>query len=209
VELAARGFDEVVLRNGAGVEVGRAAAFTLAAPVDVAAVIAEARAKLSLGSESDAPAVIEVREGVTVQRLVTFLDGVAASGARTVALIDYAPPVTGSDAVLTLGDVTLVDGKADANLVRRYVKRQSQKLAVCYLQRLARAPGLAGTVGVDVLIDNNGKVVFANADGVDAELHTCISGVIMRVAFPRFGADRDGVRVKATMTFRPPDEGAR
>jgi hypothetical protein len=70
-------------------------------------------------------------------------------------------------------------------VVRRYVRRNLDKITYCYEKELLGAPGLAGTVETHFTIERHGTVAAITASGVDEDVSTCIADVIARIAFPR------------------------
>lgn len=69
-------------------------------------------------------------------------------------------------------------------VVKRYVKRHADRLASCYPRRLPAKPG-EGAIGMQLLILPLGKVALIGAVGFDAEVTSCIAGVIASISFPR------------------------
>jgi hypothetical protein len=98
---------------------------------------------------------------------------------------------------LRLGQPTIT-GNLDAAIVRRYVKRNIQKISYCYEKQLLATPGLAGTVSTKFTIDTDGKVSASTADGVDAEVSGCVAGVLGGIEFPR---PKDGGTVQVAYPF--------
>jgi Ca-activated chloride channel family protein len=96
----------------------------------------------------------------------------------------------------------LVVGSLDKTIIRRYVRRQIEKIQYCYDKRLLGHPQLAGTLTVHFTIGPDGRVAAANADGMhDAELETCVADVIKAIEFPR--SENGGVvQVNYPFTFQ-------
>jgi Ca-activated chloride channel family protein len=92
-------------------------------------------------------------------------------------------------------------GDLDKGIIRRYIKRSSQKITYCYEKALLRKPELAGTVTTEILIDaNNGHVAGVSAKGLgDKEVEACIAGVIRDIEFP---SAKGGSTVKVIYPFK-------
>ena len=102
---------------------------------------------------------------------------------------------------LVIAQPTVV-GDLDKSLIRRYVKRSTEKIRYCYEKRLLAKPKLEGTVNVHFTISETGSVVASTADGFDDEVGTCIAGVVKQIEFP--SAKGAGVvQVNYPFTFKP------
>jgi hypothetical protein len=77
-----------------------------------------------------------------------------------------------------------VQGDLDKAIVRRYLKRNIQKIQYCYEKQLLSKPRLAGTVQAQFAIGDDGKVVSSTATGVDAAVASCVADVIRHIEFP-------------------------
>lgn len=93
-------------------------------------------------------------------------------------------------------------GNLDKAIVRRYLKRNVQKIQYCYEKQLLAKPGLKGTVTVNFAIDDTGHVTGAVASGVDTEVSSCIDNVISAIEFPK-PRGTGGVVIGAAFTFKP------
>jgi len=82
-----------------------------------------------------------------------------------------------------------VAGDLDPAIIRRYVKRNIQKLAYCYEKQLLAKPDLRGPVLVEFAI-TNGRVEGSTATGVDPTVASCVSDVISNIEFPSAGMTR-------------------
>ncbi len=89
-------------------------------------------------------------------------------------------------------------GSLDKTILRRYVKRQSAKVAYCYERELQGKPTLAGTVVVQFLIGGDGHVLSSTASGVDDKVAACIADVVKAIEFP---AATDGGKVQVNYPF--------
>lgn len=86
-----------------------------------------------------------------------------------------------------------------AELVRRRIKNQLDRIRYCYERQLMGEPDLDGTVKVVFVISGTGAVVAARASGIGHErLEGCVAGVIRGISFPRPPA---GTSVKITYPF--------
>ena len=94
------------------------------------------------------------------------------------------------------------EGDLDKAIIRRYIKRNIQKIQYCYEKQLLAKPSLAGTVQTDFFISPNGAVTTSNGSGVDNEVANCVAGVIKDIEFPK-PKGGGGVRVHYPFTFRP------
>jgi outer membrane biosynthesis protein TonB len=83
-----------------------------------------------------------------------------------------------------LGEVS-VTGQLDKAIVRRYVKRNINRLQFCYERELAKNPGLAGHVVATFTIDPDGKVGAAHAKAFDANVGACIEHALGMIEFPK------------------------
>jgi hypothetical protein len=105
-----------------------------------------------------------------------FKPGASATGGMRGALA----PVP----VVSIGQPS-VQGDLDKAIVRRYIKRNIQKIQYCYEKQLLNKPRLAGTVQAQFEIGDEGKVVSSTATGVDAAVTSCVADVIRQIEFPK------------------------
>lgn len=77
----------------------------------------------------------------------------------------------------------------DKEIIRRYVKRNIEKITYCYEKELLAQPGLEGTVTVNFTLNGNGRVIESNASGVDPTVSSCIAEVVSNIHFPKVGDD--------------------
>ena len=94
-------------------------------------------------------------------------------------------------------------GDLDKTIIRRYIKRNIQKLQYCYEKQLLVSPKLAGTVTAEFTIDPQGKVSGSTASGVDPQVAECVKTVIAGIEFPR--PKGGSVVVRYPFTFRSVD----
>jgi len=105
----------------------------------------------------------------------------------------------------TIGQAS-VTGQLDKAIIRRYIRRNLQKLQLCYEQELLAAPALAGTVKADFTIGVDGKVTSSTATGVHANVASCVANVIKAIEFP---TPKGGVvRVVYPFVFAPAADDA-
>ena len=115
---------------------------------------------------------------------------------------------TGSVPTVSIGQPN-AQGDLDKAIIRRYIKRNLQKITYCYEKQLLVRPTLAGTVMAQFFIAPSGQVASAAASGVDRDVATCLAGVIKGIEFPR-PKGGGGVQVNYPFTFRTAGEdGAR
>jgi len=94
------------------------------------------------------------------------------------------------------------NGDLDKAIIRRYIKRNIQKITYCYEKQLLAKPGLAGTVQTQFFITPNGNVASSTGSGVDPEVSSCVASVISGIEFPK-PKGGGGVQVNYPFTFRP------
>ena len=93
-------------------------------------------------------------------------------------------------------------GDLDKAIIRRYIKRNIQKITYCYEKQLLAKPGLSGTVSTQFFITPNGNVASSSGSGVDPEVANCVADVIRGIEFPK-PKGGGGVQVNYPFTFRP------
>ena len=93
-------------------------------------------------------------------------------------------------------------GDLDKAIIRRYIKRNIQKITYCYEKQLLASPGLEGTVNTQFFISPAGTVTTANASGVNGEVSSCVAAVIKGIEFPK-PKGGGGVQVNYPFNFRP------
>jgi hypothetical protein len=98
-----------------------------------------------------------------------------------------------------------VQGDLNKAIVRRYIKRNAQKLQYCYEKQLRVTPRLAGTVATRFTIGADGKVSDATARGMaSAEVNACVAAVIQDIEFPKPKGGE--VVVSYPLVFRSSDD---
>jgi hypothetical protein len=93
------------------------------------------------------------------------------------------------------GTTCTVEGSLDKAIVRRYVKRQTQKLQYCFEKELLRNPELAGDVQVLFEARGDGTIGDVVTTGFDTNVAACVQGVFYALTLPSGTA-------LATMTLR-------
>jgi hypothetical protein len=78
-----------------------------------------------------------------------------------------------------------VDGALDKAIVRRYVKRNIQKLSYCYERELLARPKIRGLVHITFAVGDAGRVELARASGFDETVADCVRGVFESIELPR------------------------
>jgi outer membrane biosynthesis protein TonB len=76
-------------------------------------------------------------------------------------------------------------GDLDKAIIRRYIKRNQQKIQYCYEKELLAKPIISGTVMTNFLITPNGNVSSSTGSGVDPEVANCVANVIKNIEFPK------------------------
>jgi pSer/pThr/pTyr-binding forkhead associated (FHA) protein len=76
-------------------------------------------------------------------------------------------------------------GDLDKAIIRRYIKRNQQKIQYCYEKELLAKPNLSGTVMTNFLITPNGNVSTSSGSGVDPGVASCVANVIKNIEFPK------------------------
>jgi hypothetical protein len=95
-----------------------------------------------------------------------------------------------------------VQGDLDKAIIRRYIKRNIQKISYCYEKQLLAKPSLAGTVQAQFFISPNGNVTSSQGSGLDADVANCVADVIRGIEFPK-PKGGGGVQVNYPFIFRP------
>jgi len=90
-------------------------------------------------------------------------------------------------------------------VVQRYIKRYRDRIGYCYERELLAKPDLAGTVNVAFLLNADGAVLNATADGVDPAVSSCIGDVVRNIKFPRL-ADSGTFQIKYPFILHAPNK---
>jgi hypothetical protein len=105
-------------------------------------------------------------------------------------------------AALTIGEPQTSGGELDKAIIRRYIKRNAQKLGYCYEKTLLVKPGIVGTIAAKFEIAVDGTVSTSTAVGVDPDVSSCVAGVIKNIEFPK-PKNAAVVQVAYSFTFKP------
>jgi hypothetical protein len=92
-------------------------------------------------------------------------------------------------------------GDLDKAIIRRYIKRNVQKIQYCYERELLANPALEGTVLTQFVISASGSVSMAQGTGVSPAVAQCVAAVIKDIEFPR-PKSNGIVQVNFPFTFR-------
>ena len=103
---------------------------------------------------------------------------------------------------VSIGQPNVV-GDLDKAIIRRYIKRNIQKITYCYEKELLTKPTLEGTVTAQFFIALDGAVAKSEASGVDPEVAACVARVIKGIEFLKPKGGAAGVQVNYPFTFRP------
>jgi hypothetical protein len=192
-----------VSANGIVVEAVPDKAIEVADLKQLAAALDKARKER--GAEPEAPVDVLVDPAIDVQRLIDVIVALDTAGVRTIGLGE-AP--TGDELTrrgkrhpsLALGQPN-AQGDLDKAIIRRYVKKDRDKLRDCYTKALVANSELEGTVMTQFFITPNGSVAQSTASGVDPEVSSCVAGVIKKIEFPK-PRGGGGVQVAYPLIFR-------
>jgi hypothetical protein len=118
--------------------------------------------------------------------------------------VGYHGPRSGP--TVAIGQPTTQGAGLDKAIIRRYIKRNIQKVQYCYEKQLLSDPKLTGVVTTKFVIAETGKVTKSEADGVHKDTSTCVASVIEGIEFPK--PKGGAVSVTYPFTFRVIDGGA-
>jgi hypothetical protein len=102
-----------------------------------------------------------------------------------------------------LGPATVSSTGYDKTIVRRYIRRNIDKIGYCYDKQLLAHPGLSGAITVTFFIAPTGGVQTSSGNGFDREVASCVAEVIKSIEFPKPG-DGVGVQVNYPFNFHTP-----
>ncbi len=145
-------------------------------------------------------APLELVDEDPLTMLVTSLDA-RASGTRNVAMVVRPRDASPTGPQVRIGQPQTV-GDLDKAIIRRYIKRNIQKITSCYEKRLLVVASLQGTVQTEFVISPQGLVVSSKAVGLDAEVASCVAAVIKQIEFPK-PSGGGIVKVNYPFMFRP------
>ena len=75
----------------------------------------------------------------------------------------------------------------DEAIIRRYMRRNIEKISYCYEKELLGDARLEGTVTANFTLNGNGAVIESRASGVSPAASSCIASVISNIKFPKVG----------------------
>jgi hypothetical protein len=110
-----------------------------------------------------------------------------------------APAPSTSGPAVSIGRSTS-QGDLDQAIIRRYIKRNIQKIQYCYESQLLAKPSLAGVVQAQFFISPSGVVTTSTASGIDPTVASCVANVIKGIEFPK--PKGSGVQVNYPFTFQ-------
>ena len=95
-----------------------------------------------------------------------------------------------------------VVGDLDKSIIRRHIQKKLTRIQYCYERELVSNPQISGTVTTEFMVNGQGRVIYANASGMDNQrLETCVADVLASVQFPT-PSDNGTVQVKYPFHFR-------
>jgi hypothetical protein len=169
--------------------------------------VASRRAQSTVGIE----ARVGIRAGTTNQRMVQVLELLRAAKVEAVYLypVQDATAHSSTGFVDRSGGVPTVhignpnaQGDLDKAIIRRYIKRNIQKITYCYEKELLTAPDLEGVVSTQFFITPDGKVASSSGSGVSARVSSCVANVIKDIEFPK-PKGGGGVQVNFPFIMKP------
>lgn len=81
--------------------------------------------------------------------------------------------------------VPVITGDYDKAIVLRYLRRNGQRLTLCYERQLESKPSLQGTVNTRFVITSSGAVTESTATGLDPVVSACVATTIKGIEFPK------------------------
>ena len=90
-------------------------------------------------------------------------------------------------------------GDLDQATIRRYIKRNIEKISYCYEHELLAHPAMEGSVLVQFFITPTGTVTGSKGSGFDGKVASCVAEVVGNIEFPR--PNGGGVQVNYPFTF--------
>ncbi|MFN0251706.1 MAG: AgmX/PglI C-terminal domain-containing protein [Kofleriaceae bacterium] len=154
---------------------------------------------------------VGIRAGTSNQTLASVVSALASAKVEALHLYPVMDSVAHSstsyaDSRRSVPSVRIgqpnAQGDLDKAIIRRYIKRNVQKLQYCYEKELLVMPDLSGTVATQFFISPNGTVSQADASGVAPKVASCIADVIRNIEFPK-PKGGGGVQVNYPFMFRP------
>ncbi len=93
-------------------------------------------------------------------------------------------------------------GSYDKSIIRRYIRRNLNKISYCYEKELLANPSLDGTVTVSFFITPAGTVRSSTGAGMSSNVANCVASIVGAIEFPK-PPDGGGVQVNYPFTFHP------
>jgi hypothetical protein len=87
------------------------------------------------------------------------------------------------------------------DVIRRYIKRNIEKITYCYEKQLLAHPAIGGEVVVQFFLSETGKVTGSVGSGFDSTVASCVADIVANIEFPRMPAS---ATVRYPFTFRAP-----
>jgi hypothetical protein len=151
--------------------------------------------------QEPAPAPLEplpIADPILIEPLVGF--GVAQSygslgGAIMVSESSALAALAEPRATVKILPAKVSNAGLDGAIIRRFLKRNTNKITYCYEKRLLAVPDLKGTVVATFTVSAQGLVSNAVAKGVDGEVEQCVAQVIAKIEFPKPSAGEVTVTV--------------
>ncbi len=92
-----------------------------------------------------------------------------------------------------------VDGGLSPAPVQRALRKLEGAFVSCYERRVAKRPGLAGSLSLDFTVGPDGEVVMPSAKGLDAPLGDCLVGALADLDLPK--PRGGGAKVRVTLAL--------
>lgn len=138
----------------------------------------------------------KARIDLEMARMAGVLGAGIGSGPGTTGVGGYRDP---SPQIGTMSAITTKGGALDKAIIRRYLRRNFQRLIYCYEKETLAKPKIAGQVTFAFSIEGTGKVSTAKAKGIDPEVERCTASVIEKIEFP---VPKDKQKVEVTFSIR-------
>jgi hypothetical protein len=103
------------------------------------------------------------------------------------------PPTVTISQASTVGDI-------DPAIIRRYIKRNLEKISYCYEREMMTHPGIEGSVKVSFFISPTGNVQSSTGAGFNNEVANCVADVVSNIEFPKPNGG-GGVQVNYPFNF--------
>ncbi|HEX7704126.1 MAG TPA: AgmX/PglI C-terminal domain-containing protein [Kofleriaceae bacterium] len=150
-------------------------------------------------AESDVDPAVARATAIEEARFASLCGPISSGFENGHAFNDLVIETTLPGRKVSLGRITSM-GDLDRATIRRYMKRNIDKIESCYERELLARPSLEGTIVVQFVILPTGSVKDSHGEGFDATVASCVGDVVGSIAFPR---PSDGVMVQVNypLTF--------